>query len=88
MEVLLTNLPIRVSRCSSGRRFPLASRSSVIVLNLMALKIFSDLPGLGCMKKGDLPWFAMKSNMEIATRTGDNNRIAHNAAKNPIKGFI
>ena len=45
MERERTILPILVRRTSSGSSLPPASRSSVIVLNLIALNILAFLPG-------------------------------------------
>ena len=45
IDVERTNLPTFVRRCASGNKPPSASRSSVIVLNLMTLKFFASLPG-------------------------------------------
>ena len=49
MDRDLTNLPTLVSRCASGSNLPSASRSSVIVLNLITLNILASLPGRSCV---------------------------------------
>lgn len=53
-----TILPTFVSRNSSGRGTPSASHSSVIVLNLITLKIFPFNPGRSCVKKAPAPLLA------------------------------
>ena len=53
--VFLKTDPNFVSLTSSGKRLPSASLSSVIVLNLYILNIFSSLPGLGCLNNTGLP---------------------------------
>lgn len=76
MEVERTNLPTFVSLYASGRRFPLASRSSVIVLNLTTLKIFPFLPGRSWRKKAPAPLLAKWSHAVTAARGMDNMRRA------------
>ena len=49
------SFPNLVSLSLSGRRFPSASRLSVIVRNLYIVKIFSCSPGRSCLKKIGLP---------------------------------
>ena len=69
-EVDRTNRPAFVSRCSSGSRFPAASRSSVIVLNLMTLKIFSFFPGRSCRKKAPAPLLTIVSQPHTIRKMG------------------
>jgi hypothetical protein len=70
--VLLRNLPKLVSRTLSGNSSPFSSLSSVIVLNLYIVKIFSLSPGLCCLKITGLPNLILTSKaitMNIGLRT-------------------
>lgn len=71
-----TILPIFVRRSASGNKFPPESRSSVIVLNFMALNIRAFFPGRSWVKKTPAPllvkWrkIIRRSNMgQITNRT-------------------
>lgn len=55
MERERTILPIFVRRSASGNKFPPESRSSVIVLNFMALNIRAFFPGRSWVKKTPAP---------------------------------
>lgn len=52
-EDFLRNLPKAVVRLSSGKRFPEASVSPVMLRNFMILKIFPSFPSLFWIKKGE-----------------------------------
>ena len=76
MERERTILPIFVRRSASGNKFPPESRSSVIVLNFMALNIRAFFPGRSWVKKTPAPllvkWrkIIRRSNMgQITNRT-------------------
>ena len=97
MLVERTNFPTFVSRSVSGNRLPSASRSSVIVLNLMILKILASLPGLSC-RKSSLPQtppsreglplpFAIKSKIEIMSSIGDMQMSAISAIQKSKNRF-
>ena len=66
---------IFVNRSASGNRFPSASRSSVMVLNLTTLNIFPFLPGRSCKKKAPAPLLAKCSQMVMTSSIG--HRIAN-----------
>ena len=80
MLVERTNLPTVVRRCASGSSLPFSSRSSVMVLNLMTLKILPSLPGRSWKKKSlpqtppsreGFPFLsAIKSQIDITNRMG------------------
>lgn len=77
MDVDLTNFPTFVSLSASGSRFPLASRSSVMVLNLTTLNILLFLPGRSWKKKAPAPLFAKWSQAVTAARGSANTSKAH-----------
>ena len=70
MLVERTNLPTFVRRCASGSRFPSASRSSVMVLNLMTLKILASFPGLFWKKNAPAPLLAKWSQIVTTSNMG------------------
>jgi len=63
------NLPIGVSLCASGKRFPCLSLLSFMVLNLMTLNSLPCFPGRVWVKKG-LPELAMASRMVMSRKKG------------------
>ena len=89
IDVERMNLPTLVNRLASGSRLPSTSRSSVIVLNFNALKIFSFLPGRSCAKNTPFHPFLLTKKSKIATQinSGENKINAINAPKKPIGLF-
>ena len=85
MEVERTNLPTLVSRCSSGNKSPEASRSSVIVLNLITLNIFPFFPGRSCRKNVPAPLLAKCSQRAITASIG---QMTANTQSAMIKSVI
>ena len=86
-DVDLNFLPNEVSLTSSGNRFPSLSFSSVIVLNLYNLNIFSFLPGLSCVNKTGDPNFIL-TRIAVIIIIGDKTIIANNAHKKSCGLFI
>ena len=82
-DVDLTNLPTLVSRSVSGRRLPSASRSSVIVLNLITLKISPCSPGRFWKKNAPVPLLAKCNHMVTNSSTGLRQMMAIREIKNP-----
>ncbi len=66
----LLNLPMGVSRCASGKRFPCLSRFSFMVLNLITLKGLACLPGRVWVKKGR-PELAMLRSKVMSKNSGN-----------------
>ena len=84
MEVERTKRPTLVSRCSSGNKLPPASRSSVMVLNLITRNIFPSLPGRSCRKKAPAPLLA-KCNQTVMTRSI--GQMANNTQRTMMKSI-
>ena len=74
MDKERTIRPTFVRRASSGNRLPSASRSSVIVLNLMALKMRASLPVLFWVKNTPAPLLAKCRKMMRSKRMGQMRR--------------
>ena len=81
--VLRRNFPYAVRRTSSGSSFPEASRALVMVRNLTSLKIFSSLPGRGCVKNG-FPFILNAPTTVSITSSGLRQQIAARAQKKSI----
>ena len=72
---------------ASGNKLPSASRSSVIVLNFRALKIFSFFPGRFWVKKTPAPLFAKCNKITVVINIGDNKISPIKAPKKLIGLF-
>ena len=70
----LIHCPTLVIRTSSGNRLPSSSRSSLIVLNFIILKILASFPGRSCKKKAPAPLFARFKN----SHTSNKNQLISN----------
>ena len=84
MENERTIFPIFVKRATSGNKLPSASLSSVIVLNLIILKILAPLPGRPCVKKTPAPLFTKCNHIVIINKTG---HITSKTLKTKIKSI-
>ena len=82
MDVERTKRPTLVNLSLSGSRLPSASRSSVIVLNLITLKILASFPGRSCVKNAPAPLLAKCSQMVIINNIG---QMIVNTQKTRIK---
>ena len=84
IEVERTKRPTFVNRSASGSKLPSASRSSVMVLNLITLNTFPPFPGRSCMKKAPVPLLA-KCNHKVTTN--NIGQITTNTQKTMIKSI-
>lgn len=84
MLVERTNLPTLVNLCSSGRRLPSLSRSSVMVLNLITRKIFPLRPGRSWVKKAPAPLLAKCNQRVIRSSIG---QMTANTQKTRMKSI-